>query len=232
MEPLLEKLQAYSRFLELEDALSCREAQLPELQTRLSELRENLQKKQLELQNQKKTTFLQKILGNTEKARERLQKQVQEITAAITAAQWEITALEKKLAAGKQELQTLQNSRERYESAKGEMDLTPAQESRLMMAEISAFVPAARKKVERALDTLETVRLWTQQGAETTDCVKEAETAAVHLREILSVLPAGITSASSYLQNPETYLQGTLPMENAMEQLLTIQTQLRLLMGE
>ena len=94
------------------------------------------------------------------------------------------------------------------------------------------MVPAARNNVERSLDTLENLRFWTQQGAEITDCCQEALASAIRLREILWVLPAGITSVSSYLQQPEEYFQGSVPIENAIEQLQTIQTQLRLLMGE
>ena len=64
------------------------------------------------------------------------------------------------------------------------------------------------------------------------DFVSRFEANWDHLREILGVLPEGITSVCGYLQMPEEYLQGKYPLENAIEQLTIIQTQLRLLMGE
>ena len=232
MEILLEKLWAYCRFLELEDSLSCWESRQSEQLTHLATLQENLEKKQQELENLKSPTFFRKFLGQAGGKREKLRRQTQEITAAITAAQWELASLEKKIAAGKQERDNLRDSREIYEKEKQKMDLNAAQESQLMMAEISGFVPSARKNTERALEALENVRFWKQQGVENTDALKEAVAAAVHLREILGVLPEGITSVCGYLQMPEEYLQGKYPLENAIEQLTTIQTQLRLLMGE
>ena len=232
METLLEKLRAYCRFLELEDSLSCWESRQSEQLTHLATLQENLEKKQQELENMKSPTFFRKVLGQAGGKREKLRRQTQEITAAITAAQWELASLEKKIAAGKQERDNLRDSREIYEKEKQKMDLNAAQESQLMMAEISGFVPATRKNAERALEALENVRFWKQQGVENSDALKEAVAAAVHLREILGVLPEGITSVCGYLQMPEEYLQGKYPLENAIEQLTTIQTQLRLLMGE
>ena len=232
MEILLEKLRAYCRFLELEDSLSCWESRQSEQLTHLATLQENLEKKQQELENLKSPTFFRKFLGQAGGKREKLRRQIQEIIAAITAAQWELASLEKKIAAGKQERDNLRDSREIFEKEKQKMDLNAAQESQLMMAEISGFVPSARKNTERALEALENVRFWKQQGVENPDALKEAVAAAVHLREILGVLPEGIASAGGYLQMPEDYLQGSQSLENAIEQLTTIQTQLRLLMGE
>ena len=232
METLLEKLRAYCRFLELEDSLSCWESRQSEQLIHLATLQENLEKKQQELENMKSPTFFRKVLGQASGKREKLRRQTQEITAAITAAQWELSSLEKKIAVGKQERENLRDSREIYEREKQKMDLNAAQESQLMMAEISGFVPSARKNTERALETLEDIRFWRHRGIEDSDRLKEAASSAVRLREILSVLPEGIASSGSYLQMPEEYLQGKYPLENAIEQLTTIQTQLRLLMGE
>ena len=232
MEILLEKLRAYCRFLELEDSLSCWESRQSEQLIHLATLQENLEKKQQELENLKSPTFFRKVLGQAGGKREKLRRQTQEITAAITAAQWELSSLEKKIAAGKQERENLRDSREIYEREKQKMDLNAAQESQLMMAEISGFVPSARKNTERALEALENVRFWKQRGIEDSEHLKEAVSSAVRLREILSVLPEGIASVCGYLQMPEEYLQGKYPLENAIEQLTTIQTQLRLLMGE
>ena len=153
MEILLEKLRAYCRFLELEDSLSCWESRQSEQLIHLATLQENLEKKQQELENLKSPTFFRKVLGQAGGKREKLRRQTQEITAAITAAQWELASLEKKIAAGKQERDNLRDSREIYEKEKQKMDLNAAQESQLMMAEISGFVPAARKNAERALRT-------------------------------------------------------------------------------
>ena len=236
MDTLLEKLKDYSRFLELQDRFPCWESERQEKQMRLTELQRNLQQKQLQLDSLQAPTFFEKIFGKAEKQQEKLNKQIQEITAAITAVKWEAESLEKKIMAGKQELEALTDSRETYEKAKTQRILTPAQESRLMMEEISAFVPAARETAARLQSILEDAALWMRQG--TTNYAgyeDQAKQAAVRLVGILSVLPEGIASIGEYLHAPDGYFNTDQPLEqiySAIEQLQTIQNQLRLLMGE
>ena len=97
MEELLTKLHSYSRFLELEDSIPYWEAQLPELEDRIEEMKWNLQQKELELLQLKEPNFFQKMFGRAEEKKETLSKQIREIKAAQTAAQWELEGLEKRL---------------------------------------------------------------------------------------------------------------------------------------
>ena len=215
MEELLKKLQAYSRQLELEDNLPCWENQRTEIQARISEMTENLRKKEQALAGLGKPTFLQKLLGKADSEKAKLGGQIREITAARMAAQWESEALEKKITAGKQELESLSGSGVAYKAAKADMVFTPAQESRLMMEEISAFAPAAMGAAGRVLETL--------------------EAAANRLQDILSVLLEGIAPVGSFLREPRLFLgEGNVSdrLIQAQEQIRQVINQLRLLLGE
>ena len=248
MDELLKKLKDYSRFLELEDSIPYWEAQIPELKDRLGEMKWNLQQKEVELLTLKEPNVFQRLFGRAEEKKERLSKQIREITAARTAAQWELEGLEKQIAAAAQELKTLEGSRAAYETAKGEAVLSPAQESRLMMEEISAFVPVAMETAGRILEALEDARPWMSSDAQTIrvsqdnrrmEHLGKAEAAALRLKDLLSVLPEGVADMGSYLQAPYAYINGVTSrfkqldrLELAEEQVRNIRNQLRLLVGE
>jgi chromosome segregation ATPase len=236
MEALLEKLKDYSRYLELEDKLPYWESERQEKQMRLAELQRNLKQKQLQQDSLQTPTFFTKIFGKAENKREKLNKQIQEIMATLTAVRWESESLEKKIVAGKQELEALTDSRENYEKAKSQRTLTPAQESRLMMEEISAFVPAAQETAGRLQSILEDAALWIRQGSTNyAGYEAQAKQAAVRLAGILDILPEGVASVGEYLSAPEGYFDTDQPMDricSALEQIQTIQNQLRLLLGE
>ena len=104
MEDLIKNLRAYGRFLELEDSIPFWESQIPELKDRLEEMKWNQQQKEMELLNLQEPNFVQRIFGKAEEKKERISKQIREITAAKTAAQWELEGLEKQIAAGREEL--------------------------------------------------------------------------------------------------------------------------------
>ena len=129
MDELLKKLKDYSRFLELQDSVPYWEGQIPELEARLDEMKWNLHQKELELLQLKEPNFFQRILGRAEEKKEKLSKQIREISAARTAAQWERDGLNKQIEEGKRELETLADSREIYDAARKEAVLTMAQES-------------------------------------------------------------------------------------------------------
>ncbi len=238
MEELLRKLHDYSRLLELEDSLPYWEAQTREKKARIGEMTENLRGKELVLASQQNPKFFQRIFGQTKK--ETLQKQIQEITAARTAAQWELSALEKRIAAGYRELEALQYSREAYAQAKAGCCLTPAQESRLLMAEISAFAPAAMVTAGRVLEALESAGFWMQQDRTNKlaaqEYISNAASASARLREILAVLPEGIATVGSYLRAPQSYFDENDNRQDrlhqAQEQVQNIVNQLKLLLGE
>lgn len=248
MEQLLEKLRSYSRFLELEDSVPYWESQIPELQARLEEMNWNQQQKETELLGLQEPNFFQKIFGRAEEKKERLSKQIREISAAKTAAQWELEGLQKQIAAGKEELGVLTESRKCYEAAKTGKALSAAQESQLMMEEITAFAPVALETAWHVLMALEDARPWMQRDALTDrvgqnnrkmECLAKAEEAATRLTEILSVLPEGIATVGSYLSAPHDYIYGVTSefkqldrLERAQEQIRTIRTQLKLILGE
>ena len=214
MDTLLEKLKDYSRFLELEDRLPYWKSERQEKQMRLGELQRNLQQKQLQADSLQAPTFFEKILGKSENKREKLNKQIQEITAAITAVKWESESLEKRIVAGKQELEALTDSRETYEKAKTQRILTPAQESCLMMEEISAFVPAAQETAARLQSILEDAALWMRQGTTNYEGFEaSAKQAAVRLTGILAVLPEGVASVGEYLSAQEGYFHTDQPLD-------------------
>lgn len=248
MEQLLAKLQDYSRFLELEDSIPYWESQIPELKDRLEEMKWNQQQKELELLQLKEPNFFERIFGRAEEKKERVSKQIREITAARTAAQWELEGLEKQIAAGREELALLADSRKSYEAARSGAVLSAAQESQLMMEEITAFAPVALETAWHVLMALEEARPWMSRDARTTRvgednrkmaCLSKAEEAAARLRELLAVMPEGVATVGSYLRAPHDYIYGVTSefkqldrLERAQEQIRTIRTQLKLLLGE
>lgn len=248
MEQLQEKMRAYSRFLELQDNLPYWESQIPELKDRLTEMQWNRQQKETELLNLQEPNFFQKIFGKAEEKKDRIGKQIRELTAAATSVQWELESLEKQIEAGREELRNLAESRGCYEEAKRTAVLTPAQESRLMMDEISAFAPVALETAWHVFEALEDSRPWMQKDALTTrvgqnnrkmECLSKAEAAAIRLADILEVLPEGVAPVGSYLQSPHDYIYGVTSefkqldrLNQAQEQIRTIRTQLKLILGE
>ena len=235
MEALLRKLDSFSRQLELEDNLPHWEGQKAELQARISELKENKRKKERELGLLKEPNLFHKLLGKSEEKRGRFRKQIEEITAAQTAACWELESIIEKIESGEQELANLAGSRAAYEEAKNNVVLTPAQESRIMMAEITAFAPAALRTAERLLDNLENARFWIQKENRDVTCLQDVESAANRLGDILSVLPEGVATIGSYLQSPVEYISGDDSwnrLHQAQEQIRNVSNQLRLLLGE
>ena len=248
MEDLIQKLRAYSRFLELEDSIPYWESQIPELKARLSEMQENQRRKEMERLSLKEPNLLQKILGKAEEKKERISKQIRQLSSAATAAQWELESLEKQIRAGNEELALLADSRKDYEAAKREAALSSAQESRLMMEEITAFAPVALETAWHVLEALEDARPWMQKDALTTRvgqgnrkmaCLSKAEAAASRLLEILTVMPEGAATIGSYLRQPHDYIYGVTSeykqldrLEQAQEQIRTIRTQLKQLLGE
>lgn len=248
MDDLLKKLKDYSRFLELEDSIPYQEARIPELKDRLKEMKWNLRQKELELLQLQEPNFFQRLLGRAEEKKEKLSKQIREITAAETAARWELDDLLKQIEAGKQELENLAGSREAYEAAKAEATLNLGQESRLMMEEITAFVPVALETAWHILEALEDARPWmgrdavsnrVWEGDSKMECLGKAEAAAIRLRGILSVLPEGVADVGSYLQDPDAYIRGVTSefkqldrLERAQEQIRNVRNQLKLILGE
>lgn len=237
MEALLRKLDSFSRQLELEDNLPYWEGQKAELQARISELEENKRKKERELGLLKEPNLFHKLLGKAEEKKGRFRKQIEEITAAQTAACWELESIIEKIESGEQELANLAGSRAAYEEAKTNVVLTPAQESRIMMAEITAFAPAALRTAERLLGNLENARFWIQKEKDNRDaaCLQDVESAANRLGDILSVLPEGVATIGSYLQSPVEYISGDDSwnrLHQAQEQVRNVRNQLRLLLGE
>ena len=231
MEQLLEKLRAYSRFLELEDSIPYWEAQIPELENRITEMTWNLQQKEQSLLQLKQPGFFQRILGRAEEQQNKINKQIQEINAAKTAAQWDLDGLKKRVEAGKEERERLTGSGAVYEEAKINMVFTPAQESRLMMAELSAFAPAAMATAGRVLEALDAARLWMGQESINVQVQQEVEAAANRLRDILSVLPEGVAPVGSFLRVPGKFLTSS-GLDQAQEQIQQVINQLRLLLGE
>ena len=248
MDELLEKMKQYSRYLELEDSIPYWESQIPELKDRLEEMKWNLHQKEVELLQLQEPGFFQRVFGRAEEKKERISKQMREITSARTAAQWELEGLEKQLEAGKQELAALAGSRAAYENAKSAAELSPAQESRLMMEEITAFAPVALETAWHILEALEDARPWMGRDAQTIRvgpenrkmaCLSKAEGAAERLLGILTVLPEGVATVGSYLRSPHDYIYGVTSefkqldrLELAQEQVRNIRTQLKLLLGE
>ena len=248
MEQLLEKLRNYSRFLELESGIPYWESQIPELKDRLSEMEWNQQQKETELLSLQEPNFFQRIFGRAEEKKERISKQIRELTAAKTALRWELDGLEKQVEAGKKELARLAGSREAYEAARRDTVLSTAQESRLMMEQITAFAPVALETAWHVLAALEDARPWMQKDALTTrvgqdnrkmEYLANAESAAGRLAEILTALPEGIATVGSYLRAPREYIYGVTSefkqldrLEQAQEQIRTVRTQLKLILGE
>ena len=106
-----------------------------------------------------------------------------------------------------------------------------------MMAEITAFAPAALRTAERLLDNLENARFWIQKEKDNRDaaCLQDVESAANRLGDILSVLPEGVATIGSYLQSPVEYISGDDSwnrLHQAQEQVCNVRNQLRLLLGE
>ena len=235
MEELLKKLCTYRRQLELEDHIISWEYQTTELKARISEMTENLRKKEEDLKALENPGFFLRLAGKTESRKEKIRIQLKEITAARMAAQWEQESLDKKIRAGKQELETLSHSQADYVAAKADTVLSAAQESRLMMEEISALAPAAMTTAGKLLEALEAAGLWVQKGKQDGQLLGHAEAIANKLCDILSALPEGTAPVGSFLLAPCDYLYGgdtTDRLHQAQEQIQRVINQLRLLLGE
>jgi len=245
MDELLKKMKDYSHFLELEDSVPYWQSQIPELQDRLEEMKWNQQQKELELLQLKEPNFFQRMFGRAEEKKELLSRQIREITSARTAAQWELEGLEKQIEAGKQDLEALADSREAYEAAKRETVLTPAQESRLLMEQITAFAPLALETAWRALTALEDARPWIRsnrvmmEGSRKMELLYRAQDYSRRLLKILAALPEGAADPCTRLENLYDYICGATSeykqqdrLENVQIELRTLRNQLKLLLGE
>lgn len=244
MDELLKKMKDYSRFLELEDSIPYWENQMPELEERIGEMQWNLQQKELELLQLKEPNFFQRMFGRAEEKKEKLSKQIREITSANMAAQWELQGIEKKVEAGRQERESLAGSAEAYQAAKASAVLTAAQESCLMMEEISAFAPLALETAWRALMALEDARPWMRsvrvtEGNRKMECLYRAQDYSRRLLGILSAMPEGVTSPGTRLENLYDYICGATSEYKQMDRLELVQIQIRdirnqlkLLLGE
>ena len=244
MEELLVKMRHYSRFLDLEDSIPYWEAQIPELEDRIAEMQFNLQQKQLELLQLQAPNFFERLFGRAEEKKEKLTHQIREITSAGMAARWELESLEKKIREGKQELETLAGSGEAYQTEKESAVLTPAQESRMLMEQISAFGPLALETAWRALMTLEDARPWIRsnrilaEGSRKMELLYRAQEHSRHLLKILAALPEGAANPDVRWENLYDYICGATSeyrqqdrLENVQIQLRTLRNQLKLLLG-
>ena len=235
MEQLLEKMQACRRQLELEDRLPAWERQLQERKAQISEMTENLKQKEQALEKLGNPGFLQRLSGRTGAKKKRICIQLREITAARTAAQRDLQSLEQRILSGKREQLTLADSRTAYEAAKSAMVLTPALESQLMMAELSAFAPFAMETAAGVLTELEEAEPWLEQEQHRQQQLETLEAAANRLQDILSVLPEGIAPVGSFLREPRLFLgEGNVSdrLIQAQEQIRQVINQLRRLLGE
>ena len=245
MENLIGKLRAYSRFLELEDSIPYWESLMPELEDRIEELKWNKQQKELEMLQRKEPNFFQRLFGKAEEKKELLGKQIREITAAHSAAVWELEGLKKNVQEGKQELVTLQNSQKAYEDAKAESILSPGQESRLLMEQITAFAPLALETAWRALTVLEDARPWIRsnramvEGSGKMELLYRAQDHSRRLLRILAALPEGAVAPCARLEYLYDYICGATSeyrqqnrLEDVQIELRTLRNQLKLLLGE
>ena len=245
MDELLQKMKNYSRFLELEDSIPYWEAQIPELENRIAEMKWNLQQKQLELLQLKEPNFFQRIFGRAEEKKEILSHQVRELTSAQMAAQWEQESLEKKITEGKQEMGMLTDSEAAYDTEKASVVLTPAQEGRLLMEQITAFGPLALETAWRALTVLEEARPWIRSnramadGSRKMELLYRAQDHIRHLLKILAALPEGAAAPGTRLEHLYDYICGATSeykqmdrLENVQIELRNLRNQLKLLLGE
>ncbi len=245
MDELLKKMKDYSRFLELEDSVPYWEAQIPELQDRIEEMKWNRQQKELELLQLKEPNFFQRIFGKAEEKKEKLSKQIREISSAHTAATWELEGLRKKIQEGRRELEILADSGSTYEDARAKSVLSPGQESRLLMEQITAFAPLALETAWRALMALENARPWIRsnrilaEGSRKMELLYRAQDYSRRLLKILAALPEGCTDPCTGLENLYDYICGATSeykqqdrLENVQIELRTLRNQLKLLLGE
>ena len=229
MDALLTKLRNYSRFLELEDNIPYWESQIPELEERIEELKWNKRQKELEMLQLKEPNFLQRLFGRAEEKRELLNKKIREITAAHTAASWDLEGLQKKLREGKQELEILRDSQKAYEDAKAESVLSPGQESRLLMEQITAFAPLALETAWRALTTLEDARPWIRsnrimaEGSRKMELLYRAQDHSRRLLKVLAALPEGAADPCTRLENLYDYICGATSEYKQQDRLETVQ---------
>lgn len=244
MDELLNKMKDYCRFLELEDSIPYWESQIPELEERIAEMKWNRQQKELALLQLKDPNFFQRMFGKAEEKKEMLSQQIREITAAQTAAQWELEGFRKKIETGTAELEKLADSQQAYEAAKHAAGLSIAQESQWMMASISAFAPLALETAGRAIQVLEEARPWIRstrllEGSRKMELLYRAQNCTRRLLNILAALPEGAASPGSSFENLYGYICGVTSeykqldrLENAQIQLRTVRNQLKLLLGE
>ena len=245
MENLLKKLHDCARFLELKDSIPHWEQQRAEIKTRLGELRLSRDQKKWDLEHLENPGFFRRLLGKSEEKKEKLTQQLRQVMAALNASQWELEDLDKKLEAGKRELEDLAGSREDYARGKQSAALSTKEESQLMMEEIAAFTPAAIAAADRTLEALEEARPWMQKDVRYTgvsptnrkmECLAVAAENARRLVELLEIMPQGCADVGGYLRSPEGYVDAVTMeyakldrLNNAIEQVRRIRNQLEML---
>ncbi|MBR2420945.1 MAG: hypothetical protein IKB09_01170 [Oscillospiraceae bacterium] len=245
MEELIKSLQEYGRFLSLQDLLPQWEQAFSRQKIRIAELRLNRDQKQWELEHLENPGFFRRILGKTEEKKERLTHQLREITAALTAAQWEQQDLNQKIESAKTELEALSNSEKTYIDLKKETILTTMQENQLLLEEIATFTPTALAAADRLLSSLEEARHWMQEDVRykgvrsnnrKMECLSEAAGNARRLVQMIGMLPEGCAAVGSYLHSPEGYVDAVTMeyakldrLNNAVNQVRETRNQLRML---
>ena len=245
MESLIQMLRDYGRYLSLEDSIPQWEQERAELKVRIGELRLSRDQMQWELDRLENPSLFQRLFGKAGDKKEKLTKQLREVTAALNAAVWERDALDKRMEEGKRELEALSGSRERYLQAKEEAKLSSMEESQLIMEEIAAFTPAAMDAADRVLDALESARPWMQWDVRYTgvsptnrkmECLALAAENAHRLVDLLGILPEGCANIGSYLHAPEGYVDAVTMeyakldrLNNAINQVRETRNQLGML---
>lgn len=245
MENLVALLKNYGRVLELEDSIPQWEQEYAELKIRIGELQLNRAQKKWDLEHLENPGFFRRLLGKTEEKKEKLTKQLSEVTGALTAAKWELEAMEKKLEAGKRELEALDGTLEAYARAKQAASLSTMQESQLIMEELAAFTPAAIAAADRVLEALENARPWMRadvrytgvsSGNRKMEFLALAAENAARLVELIRMMPEGCANVGSYLRSPEHYVDAVTMeyakldrLNDAMEQVRETRNQLRML---
>ena len=238
MESLIQMLKDYGCYLSLEDSIPQWEQERAELKVRIGELRLSRDQKQWELDRLENPSLIQRLFGKAGDKKEKLTKQLREVTAALNAAVWERDALDKRVEEGKRELEALSGSRERYLQAKEEAKLSS-------MEEIAAFTPAAMDAADRVLDALESARPWMQRDVRYTgvsptnrkmECLALAAENAHRLVDLLGILPEGCANIGSYLRAPEGYVDAVTMeyakldrLNNAINQVRETRNQLGML---
>lgn len=220
----------YGRYLSLEGQIPELEEQIRNVAEQVNVWKYDMNWRQIEVMKLEAPGLLERLLGRTERKKEKAVAELRESRATYEIAKRKQEELEFQLKQYREELAALAGSREEYEQAG-------------CPKEAAAFLPAALEAAERCLEALNSMLPHARRdanfdrvlpGNRKMEFMQKAARNARRLTDILALMPEGIVEQGSYFQYPEHYITAVTSeyaqldrVELAMNQVREVRKKLR-----